>query len=100
MSDVIKCPVCGGDMEEGELMAGIPVGRMTFLWAPTEYFRKHSFNPTLRFKSSIEREGGVMCDLHTDEQMHFKCSKFKGIYYCRKCKKMLVDFGGEIYGNY
>ena len=85
----MKCPVCGGGMEDGELMTMADGRRVSFLWAPPEYFRKHTFNPFIRSKKSIEQDGEVKVGYYLPGGISTEMNE---AYYCRRCKKLLVDF--------
>ena len=91
----MQCPFCGKAMEYGMVMA--VGGRRSifgagFLWAPAEYFKKHSFNPFIRPGSVIKKEGGVKVEIYWSFGSE---NDLPEAYYCRGCQKILADFIGH-----
>ena len=72
------CPICGGEMEEGGLIAsGISV-----MWFPLEQFAK----------KGLERlwyEGGKSVGMSNYLLGH---TRIPGAYYCRGCQKIIGIF--------
>lgn len=84
----MKCPFCGNELEKGKVM--VKGRENSFFWASDKYFDEHSFNPSYRFDSSIEKDGGVV--VKTNAGLFFE---LPAGYYCRSCNKLTIDLNGK-----
>lgn len=80
----MNCPKCGKEMQIGEMAANAR-GERCF-WAPKSFFNKHVLNPTTHFKKTIEKEGGLVVDIHN----RVVANPTVG-YACKECRVVLID---------
>lgn len=79
----MKCPICGNEMEKGEMQSPQLHGHL--FWAPADYFHDKAFPNTVRRKT-IERGGGIVVDVR-NRVFH---QPTRG-YACRACQVVLID---------
>jgi hypothetical protein len=76
MSEVEKCPKCGGEMERGY----IPIGIRGLRWST----RKHKWGASSLFQGSVENLIG--------NRLRFYMANVEA-YRCAKCKLVLAYYG-------